>query len=352
MKIAIDCRMLNNSGIGNVLKNILNNLPTIHEYLLIGNEKDLLIYKSDKIMILPCNINIFSLNEFFNFPVKEINKCDVFFTPNYNIPGKIQIPKCCFIHDLVYLDMPELTSKVGFIIRYLYALRSVLISKAVFTVSDFSKNRIIHYFGHKDKIKKITVTIPLAFKEYIENPHNLKKKSTEKYFLFVGNVKKHKGLETLINAFKLLNDVTVKLYIVGKKDSFKTNFISVLEQDNPNIIFTGYLNDNELFEYEKTAMALIQPSFYEGFGSPPLEALYLDTPVILSDITVFKEIYGCFPITFFECGNSDDLEKRMRNVKTIEIDKKVLDTRFDFKPTMKIIFDSFEKRENNTGFKK
>ena len=338
MRIAIDCRMFNSSGIGNVLKNILHCMPKEHEYLLIGNENDLSSYKTDKIFILACDIPIFSIKEFVCFPVKEVNRCDMFFSPNYNLPGRIYRPKICFIHDLVYLDMPELTSVLGFVIRYVYALRSVVISKIVFTVSEFSKNRIIHYFGHKKKIKTASNTVPLKLKE------NLSKftKSIENYFIFVGNVKKHKGLVTLIKAFDLFPDKNTKLYIVGKKENFQTAFSEIEQQNNPNIIFTGWIDDKKVYSLMNNARALIQPSLYEGFGIPPLEALYLKTPVILSDIPVFKELYRNMPVVFFKCGDAEDLAYKMKDIVEINISPSVLDEQFSIKKTIKTIFSAFE----------
>jgi len=56
---------------------------------------------------------------------------------------------------------------------------------------------------------------------------------------------------------------------------------------------------------------LVQPSLYEGFGLPPLEAMVLGTPALISDILVFKEIYNDFPVTFFKTGDAIDLKNKM-----------------------------------------
>lgn len=341
MRIAIDCRMLNNSGIGNVLKSILYYLPVNYEYLLIGNKYDLDKFKKNNISIMDCNIPIFSIKELLFFPVREVNKCDIFLSPNYNLPARIRCPKFCFIHDLVYLDVPGLTSKIGVFIRYLFALRSVLISKIVFTDSDFSMQRIIHYFGHKKKIRKIIISIPLKLRELLPNF----KKAKQNYFIFVGNVKKHKGLSTLVKAFELYNDNETKLYIVGKKENFKTAFSEIEQQKNPNIIFTGWVEDEELYSLINNAKALIQPSLYEGFGIPPLEALYLKTPVILSDISVFKEVYNDLPVTFFKCNNSEDLKSKMLSFIEVNINNSMLDQKFNFMDTINILFTEFEKKK-------
>lgn len=340
MKIAIDCRMLSNSGIGNVLKSILAGLPKKHTYLLVGIEKELQEYTSDNITIIDCSIPIFSIKELFCFPTKVVNNCDAFFSPNYNIPLFICVKKYSMIHDVVFLDVKGLVSIVGYIIRYLYLLRAVFISKKIFTVSDFSKTRIVHYFGHKQKIKKIINPIPLPLKREL---YLLKKNNNpEPYFIYVGNVKKHKGIDVLISAFNNFHDKSVKLYIVGKKDAFKTYLEERNLLLNENIIFTGYVDDNNLYNLIFNARALVQPSIYEGFGIPPLEALYLGVPVIISDILVFKEIYGSLPVSFFRCGDSNDLLEKMENITSVSIDKCMLETQFDFNKSEKIIFGEIE----------
>ena len=117
MKIAIDCRMLNNSGIGNVLKSILAELPKEHNYLLIGEEKSLKEYVSANPTVLNCSIPIFSVKELFCFPVKKVNRCDIFFSPNYNLPLNISVKKYSMIHDVVFLDVKGLVGKLGYLIR-------------------------------------------------------------------------------------------------------------------------------------------------------------------------------------------------------------------------------------------
>lgn len=67
------------------------------------------------------------------------------------------------------------------------------------------------------------------------------------------------------------------------------------------------MSEAALISIIRNSEVLIQPSRYEGFGIPPLEAMYLGTPVIVSDIPVFKELYFGFPVKFFKDGDSDEL---------------------------------------------
>lgn len=313
MKIAIDCRMINSSGIGTHLSGVLPYLlEEKHKFLLIGSKEKLIKYSEmDNVEVLDCDIKIFSLKEFLFFPTEKINNCDIFYSPFFNIPGKIKIPIYSTIHDLVFLDMPELTSKIGYLIRKYFYCRAYRLSKKIFTVSEFSKNRIEYFLGNK---KEIIVTYNGVSDFILEKPD--KEYIKKNYLIFVGNIKKHKGLKVLLEAFTELKKegYPYKLLIVGEKNNFKTKdkeVIKILEDQklNKDIIFTGYVDNKKLKKMVAEAKALIQPSLYEGFGIPPLEALALGTDVILSDIEVFKEIYSDLPVRFFKVNNVKELKK-------------------------------------------
>lgn len=154
-------------------------------------------------------------------------------------------------------------------------------------------------------------------------------KSDEKYIkkdyiIFVGNIKKHKGLKILLEAFKLVKkeDKKLKLVIVGNQNNFRTKdkeVIELLEDRNLNkdIIFTGYVDNKELKKLIAEARILVQPSLYEGFGIPPLEALALGTNVIVSDIEVFREVYTQMNIIFFKLNDKNDLSKKILSYNLI-----------------------------------
>lgn len=320
MKIAIDCRMISNSGIGVYLENILNNLIQNEKLalLLIGNPNKLSAYKGKRnCKILSVDISIFSFKELFCFPVNEINKCNCFYSPNYNIPLGIKVPILSTIHDVLFLDKPQIVSRVKKYISYIYLLQAFYRSKIVFTVSKFSYNRISHYFQN---ISKLRVTYNGIANSFFYSSGSLSPYFGFSYFLFVGNIKPHKGLKYLLEAYISLEKrgITKKLVIVGNKESFRTSDIRIKSMIDHgvfsnNIIFTGYIPSRDLLRIMKFADLLVQPSEYEGFGIPPLESMYLGTPVLLSDIPVFKEIYKDFPVTYFKSCNPDDLAFKMQN---------------------------------------
>ena len=129
--------------------------------------------------------------------------------------------------------------------------------------------------------------------------------------------------------------------IVGEYQNFKTtdnNFQYFLEKDKENIIFTGRLTDIELIKKIKEAQTLILPSLYEGFGIPPMEALYLGTDAIVSDIPALKEIYMKLPVTFFQAGNVKDLANKLighkqNTIADFNIARKEIDNKYNFKLT-------------------
>ena len=334
MKIVIDCRMVHKGGIGTVTQSILENLPKYHSYTLIGKSTDKYL-NSFGYEIIDCNVPIFSLKEMFLFPVSQINNFDVFLSINWNIPLGIKIPVYSFIHDVIYLDVKEILTPIARALRYFYMLHAVLKSEKIFTVSEFSKNRIIQHYKCKDKLVVSYIDVNKKLKAYASS--NLYLKKPKEYFIFVGNVKPHKGIQLLIDAF-LRQSSTSKLYIVGEQNNFLTGLSIDIGKYN-NIKFTGKISDEELYQLMMNAKALVLPSEYEGFGIPPLEALWLNTPVIISDIPVFKEIYSDFPVLFFKNKDVDDLAAKLTQVQPIEFDRNLLNC-FNAKNMVTVMFNT------------
>ena len=318
MKLAIDCRMLGSGGIGSYLAALLPFFVKEYDCTLLGNNELIKKYVSDgNYSVVDCNIPTFSLEEMISFPhnlKKLINSCDFYYTPYCNIPGGIKIPIFSTIHDVVFLDIPELSGKIGTIVRKWFYQHAVNKSRKVFTVSNFSKERIqTHLRTKPDQIVTTYNALPHWF--YQDVNICIQK---ENYILFVGHIKKHKGLKTLLDAFKLVlvEGIKTKLMIVGNSENFRSGDEEIWQQINScpkdSVIFTGRITDAQLNEIYAKAKVLVQPSLYEGFGMPPLEALSLDTDVILSDIPVFKEIYKDFPVTFFKCQDAQDLAQKLK----------------------------------------
>ncbi|MBV1680230.1 glycosyltransferase family 4 protein [Bacteroides stercoris] len=323
MKIAIDCRMFGMSGIGLFLKNFLDyalpHYPDIH-FLLLGDYRLEIYSHLDNVIVRNIDILPFSMKEYLSFPVKEINDCDVYFNPNYNIPSGINIPICCTIHDLLFWDVKEVSSLIGRWIRILAVKRAYHLAKLIFTVSDFSLSRIHKRLGYKRAVITYNALRPMTRYEYTFT-------SDKKYIVFVGNVKPHKGLKDLLTAYTTFGlHTNYDLVIVGDYQNLKTACPELLKYKKVNgVSFTGKVSDEKLLTLIGSAAMLVQPSVYEGFGIPPMEALFLGVPVVLSDIPVFKEIYSDFPVMFFECENPQNLAEAIcRIIPYTEEEKKYI----------------------------
>ncbi len=319
MKIAIDCRYLGKSGIGRVTEGILENLDfSKDEYWLIGKRESLAKYEGAH--IVEDGSDPYSVRGLFSFP-RELNKlCDAVFLPNFLVPFGIRLPVFAIMHDLAFLDVKE-TTKGAFdrFVKRTLLKRCMKRAKEISCVSAFTRERTEHYYG---KLAKKCFVNYNGLSESVINyaeTHAPAEKADE--IVYVGNVKPHKGLKTLLAAFSRTEGET-KLKIIGEKEHFLTG-LALDESAYRNVEFTGRLSDEELLPAIARAKYLVLPSVYEGFGLPPLEALALGTQPIVSDIPVFREVYAGLPVVYFR-GEEELEEALSRPPEKIACRKEVL----------------------------
>lgn len=303
MKICLDCRYLGMSGIGRFTEGVMRALPDRHEYFFLGDpEKTGDVDRAHVIpdVRYPLSARGLKVNG-------RVNDCDAFVTPDFVLPYGVRVPTFSVIHDVVFFDLPSTTNGVvdRAIKKHLYS-RCVKRSRAIMTVSEFSRSRILAHFPKcRTDISVVGGGISAAALAFDTN--NVEKGD---YFVFVGNIKKQKGLDTLLDALALLGEG--ELYIAGEDKNFRTMDEKVAARlRDERVHFTGRLGDDELFSLVARARYLVQPSTYEGFGLPPLEALALGTVPIVSDIPVFREVYSDYPAVFFRTGDAEDLAEKM-----------------------------------------
>lgn len=293
-KIAIDCRYIGKSGIGRVCEGILSAFPFDRfEAYLIGDPKKLEKYGAKVVEDLTDPYSVAGLRSFD----RSLNKiCDVYFTPNFLIPFGIRIPVHAIMHDLAFLDVKVTTRGwIDKLIKKTLLKRCMKRARSVSCVSGFTAERAKHYYGKLAEKCYVNYNgISESVFAYAQT-HPVPEK--ENKIVYIGNVKPHKGLGLLLDAFRDVRGGTV-LKIIGEKDNFLTG-MSLDETSWKNVTFTGRMDDEELFAEIASAKYLVLPSMYEGFGLPPLEALCLGTQPIVSDIPVFREIYEGLPVKIF-----------------------------------------------------
>lgn len=351
MKLAIDCRMIGSGGIGTYLCGLLPYFVENHQCLLLGREADLEEFRggTSSVEILPCHVEPFSLKELFCFPsdvLQAINSCDVYYTPYCNIPGRlfgggIKVPIFSTIHDVVFLDIPELAGGLGTAVRRWFYQQAVNKSRCIFTVSQFSAGRIRSHLNCG--AVPLVVTYNAVPHWFTQEDRGCRQGERNQDLLFVGNIKAHKGLHILLEGFTLARQrgLVGRLVIVGNASNFRTGDKGILERfqalPEEAFSFTGRVSDSQLRDLYRQCRLLVQPSLYEGFGMPPLEALSQGTNVVLSDIPVFQEIYHDLPVTFFKAGDSADLADKLLEAWKLP-PPPPLDSRYSFKRSADIIF--------------
>lgn len=320
MKIAIDARMIEMSGIGTYIQHLMNN--GIYDVAL-GKDKDIKKYDKD-VKIINFNKKIYSIVEQWYFPYKELKKekVSLLHVPHYNVPVLYRGDIVVTIHDLTHLILPEfLPNKFAYIYAKIIIGYAVRKAKYIFTVSENSKQDIARLFHVKQK--KIIVTYnavdsDFCFKEkekisYLYDKFNIPR--NKKILMYVGNLKPHKNLKRLLEAYSKLsmkNDTC--LVLVGKAFT-STDLISYekrLEIKN-NVIHTGLVKKDELVDLYNLADLFIFPSLYEGFGIPPLEAMACGTPVICSNNSSLPEVVG-EAAEMFNPYSSDEIRSSIEKV--------------------------------------
>lgn len=320
LHIVVDARMIDASGIGVYLRNILDNVVDVHEVTLLGNPDKLAQYRL-KAEIIPFLSKIYSIKEQLQLP-KIIPACNLFWSPHYNVPllpVKAQ-KRIVTIHDVFHLAFAKQLSLAQRVYAKVVINAAVKLSKHILTVSEFSRTELIQYTGcEASKVSVIYngVNHTRQYQSFEMVCH--KYQLPVSYILYVGNVKPHKNLKKLLEAYLLLNSVIrekYKVVIVGKKDGFITgdqalfNWVEHEPLLADNIIFTGFVDDADMDTIYHNASLFVFPSIYEGFGLPPLEAMENGCPVVTSNIGPMPEICDNAAICF------DPLD-------TLEISKKI-----------------------------
>lgn len=302
MKIAIDARMIDSSGIGTYIKTCLKS--EIYSVAL-GDAKKINKYFPN-IKVIPFDEKIYGVKEQFCFPSKALKKekIDLLHVPHYNIPLFYRGKTIVTIHDLTHLYFPEFLPNVfaRFYARFMLK-KAAKKSIRILTVSHFVKDEIATKIKiPKTKISVIYNACDKDFKvknkseiQYLYDKFSIPR--NKKIILFVGNLKPHKNLSSLISAYQQSNSSdNAVLLLVGKsfdKDSNdKCNF------DKGTIIKTGAVSKNELIDIYNLSDLFAFPSLSEGFGIPPLEAMACSTPVICSNTTSLPEVVGDAAVMF------------------------------------------------------
>ena len=309
MRVAIDARKLHDFGIGTYTRNLLRHLARIdrdNEYVLLCHPPDLGIAAqlgTNFRTVLEPSPN-YSIREQFHVPwVLHRERPDVFHAPHYVMPPAVRCRSLVTIHDCIHLMFPQYLANRA---AHVYARASMWSaahrSHRILTVSEASKRDIIHFLNvPPEKIVVVYNAIDERFR--VPPSEEAIARVRERYqldhgfVLYVGNIKPHKNLVRLVEAFDGLRKRgfdELKLLIIGDEISKLPALRRAVHSHklHKHVRFLGYLPDDTLAILYRLAAVFVFPSLYEGFGLPPIEAMACGAPVVTSNVSSLPEVTG------------------------------------------------------------
>lgn len=311
LRVAIDAHMLGDMSGGNetYYRNVLQNMyPSegMEIFLFVKEGIDVSAYE-DRFTIVYLPKHGASVRNLIDIPLLCIKHHIDVLHMQYFIPFFRPCPVVTTIHDICFEHYKDIFTMREYVRQKLLVRYAAKHSDYIVTVSNFSKQDICSCYGIPKE--KVTVTYNAVDEKYRKlSPEELdigtlrlKFDIKGEYILSVCNLQPRKNMKRLILAYnKLCTDYQFdgQLVIVGKKAWMYDEILVTAEKINKKngktnrILFTDYVSEEDLVRLYNGAKCFVYPSYYEGFGIPPLEALSCGTPVAVSSATALPEVVG------------------------------------------------------------
>ena len=324
MNIGLDAKRAfhNNTGLGNYSRTLIQSLSQYHpehEYFLFNPKL------SNKYQLEGKNIHEIIPTRFIDKlftsawrsswvknDLKKLN-IELYHGLSHEIPigiNKTGIKSIVTIHDLIYKRYPNQFNPIDVKIydkKFNYASKN---ADHIIAISHQTKQDIINYFGTSpEKISVCHISCAPSFADVVDQIEKDRIKKLfnlpNEYFLYVGSIIERKNLLNICRAILLLKpELNIPLVVIGNGKKYKEQVKTFVKEnglENEIIFLSENINAKTSSEFfygscfpaiYQSAIAMIFPSIFEGFGLPVLEALWSKTPVITSNISSLPEVGG------------------------------------------------------------
>ncbi|MBI3405289.1 MAG: glycosyltransferase family 4 protein [Acidobacteria bacterium] len=314
MRVAIDIRRAGDFGIGTYTRNVIHELARQDrgsQYLLIGSPKHFeeMGKLPENFELLPFDAETGSFRTHFHLPlILNEQRVDLLHMPWFYAPALVPCPLVITVHDLTELFLVGRDPKVVQAGRRFFARRAMVKASRILAVSQAAALDLIRAFGVTES--KVTVIHNALDERFVTEPYPVAEEArilerhavTGPFVLYAGNIRPHKNLTRLIEAFAVAKGELqghpelsqLKLLVIGDELAKHADLrrAVVRARVREDVRFLGFVPHQVLRVFYARARAFLFPSLYEGFGLPPLEAMAHGTPVVTSNVSSLPEVCG------------------------------------------------------------
>lgn len=323
MKIGIDARLYTQTGVGRYLRNLITHLQQIDE------ENTYIVYvrtqEYDQISLVNAgwekkllDVPWHTIREQLDvLRILHSDRLDVAHFPYFNVPVGYPGKYLLTIHDLIvdHFDtgrastLPAPLYRMKRLAYHLAMKRGISRAAAISVISQTTKQEVMdHYHVDPSHLSVTYDALDWGFAKSVQS-YASKRLYPFPYILYVGNAYPHKNLERLIEAFRIVrDDRKISLVLAGDDGYFYPRLRQYAQRFGlaDDTVFFGNADDKQLIDLYSHARALVFPSLMEGFGLPTFEALACNCLPVISDIPVFREIWGS-KLPMFDPQNPQDI---------------------------------------------
>jgi len=342
MNIGFDAKRAyhNGTGLGQYSRTLISSLAEFyseHDYYLFNTKKGTKfnLQRPNIHQVLPAfPVSLFSSLWRSSLVKQDLkkNNIDVYHGLSHEIPlgiKKTSVRSVVTIHDLIHERYPWQYNPIDVKIyrrKFKYACEN---ADKIIAISNQTKNDIIEFYKiPEDKIIVCYQSCKPIYSQQVEQHEKqlIKKKYQlpDQYFLYVGSIIERKNLLTVCKALLQLKHLKIPLIVIGNGGKYKQKVQDFIKENNMEnvVIFlsekdiannTNFINGKDFPEIYQSAIAMIYPSIFEGFGIPVLEALFSKLPVITSNVSSLPEAGGDGAY-YIDPTNAEQLAEAMENL--------------------------------------